>query len=261
MNTRDRAVARFLFRLLVGVVVAALLAPAAGAGEAQAPSGAEILKRVDANLGSDSKIVVSEMVIHGRRASRSIKAKSWTQGVTQSFTEYLEPAREAGAKMLKLGDELWTYTPDTDRIIKISGNLLRQSVMGSDLSYEDMMEDPVLGNIYEAAVAGEDAALERPCWILALTAKREDIAYFKRKAWVDKERFVILREEMYARSGKLLKTLNAKSVKRFGARWVPDQMVFKDVMKTGDGTEFNIESMELDAVIPDYVFSKASLRR
>jgi outer membrane lipoprotein-sorting protein len=227
----------------------------------QATSGTEILKRVDANLGSDAKVVVSEMIIHGRRASRSIRSKSWILGVTQSFTEYLEPAREKGTKMLKLGDELWTYTPATDRIIKISGHLLRQSVMGSDLSYEDMMEDPVLGNIYEAAVAGEETALERPCWVLELTAKKEDTAYFKRKAWVDKERFVILREEMFARSGKLLKTLEAKSVRRFGNRWVQDRMVFKDAMKTGDGTEFIIESMEFDAAIPDHVFSKASLRR
>ena len=115
--------------------------------------------------------------------------------------------------MLKLGDELWTYTPSTDRIIKISGHMLRQSVMGSDLSYEDMMEDPVLGNIYEAAVVGEETVLERPCWVLELTATKEDTAYFKRKIWVDKERFVILREEMFARSGKLLKTLEVKSVK------------------------------------------------
>ena len=28
-----------------------------------------------------------------------------------------------------------------------------------------------------------------------------------------------------------------------------------------DGTEFVIESMEFDAAIPNYVFSKASLRR
>ena len=32
-------------------------------------------------------------------------------------------------------------------------------------------------------------------------------------------------------------------------------------MKDGDGTEFIIESIEFDAAIPDYVFSKASLRR
>ena len=251
-------------RVLAGIIAAALAAPfvpAAGAGEAQAPSGAEILRKVDANLGSDAKIVVSEMVIHGRRAGRSIRSKSWIRGVTQSFTEYVEPAREKGTKMLKLGDEIWTYTPATDRIIRISGHLLRQSVMGSDLSYEDMMEDPVLGNVYEAAVVGEDTALGRPCWVLELTAKKEDTAYFRRKAWVDRERFVILGEEMYARSGKLLKNLEAKSVRRFGSRWVQDRMVFKDAMKTGDGTEFIIESMEFDAAIPDYIFSKASLRR
>jgi outer membrane lipoprotein-sorting protein len=260
MRTRDRAGA-FLAAGSIAAALAMLLGPGPAGGEAQAPSGAEILRKVDANLGSDAKIVVSEMVIHGRRASRSIRARSWVRGVTRSFTEYLEPAREKGTKMLKLGDELWTYTPATDRIIRISGHLLRQSVMGSDLSYEDMMEDPVLGNIYEAAVVGEETVLERPCWVLELTAAKQDTAYFRRKAWVDKERSVILREEMYARSGKLLKTLEAKSVRPFGKRWVQDRMVFKDAMKTGEGTEFIVESMEFDAVIPDYIFSKASLRR
>ena len=51
----------------------------------------------------------------------------------QSYTEFLSPPREAGTKMLKLQDELWTYTPATDRVIRISGHMLRQSVMGSDL--------------------------------------------------------------------------------------------------------------------------------
>jgi len=45
--------------------------------------------------------------------------------------------------------------------------------MGSDLSYEDMMEDPVLGDIDEAKISGEETQLERPCWILDLLAKKE----------------------------------------------------------------------------------------
>jgi outer membrane lipoprotein-sorting protein len=260
MRKKGRIGLRWMMASFMAALVTLSLT-AAAAGEPRAPSGNEILKRIDANLGSDAKIVVSEMVIHGRRASRSIKARSWIRGIAQSFTEYLEPAREKGTKMLKLAGELWTYTPATDRIIRISGHLLRQSVMGSDLSYEDMMEDPVLGNIYEAAVVGEEIVLDRPCWVLELTATKEDTAYFKRKTWVDKERYVILREEMYARSGKLLKSLEARSVRLFGKRWVQDRMVFKDAMKTGDGTEFIIESMEFDAAIPDYIFSKASLRR
>jgi len=224
------------------------------------PTGEEILRRVDANIGSDNKIATSEMTIHGRRGTRSIKSKSWIYGVDKSYTEYLAPAREAGTKMLKLEDQLWTYIPSTDRTIKISGHMLRQSVMGSDLSYEDMMEDPELLNLYEANVIDEETFLDRPCWVLELTAKVEDISYHSRKIWVDKERYVSLKEERFARSGKLLKVFEVKEIRSIQNRWVPVHMVFKDALKSGKGTEYFIESIEFNADIPEALFTKASLR-
>ena len=102
----------------------------------QTPGGDEILKKVDQSMFSDNRIATSRMVIHGRRENRTIEAKSWQRGTNEAFTEYLAPVREQGTKMLKLHDNLWTYSPSTDRIIMISGHMLRQSVMGSDLSYE-----------------------------------------------------------------------------------------------------------------------------
>jgi len=227
----------------------------------QTPTGNWILQKIDENIGSDNKISLGKMIIHGRRGSRTIESKSWIQGTDQSFTEYLSPPREKGTKMLKLGDELWTYSPSTDRTIRISGHMLRQSVMGSDLSYEDLMEDRRLQHDYNAEVLGEEDLRERPCWVLMLTAKKEDLAYFSRKIWVDKERYVSLREERYAKSGKLIKTTQVKSVRRIENRWFPVEMVFKDELKSGEGTEFMLESVEFNAEIPDYVFSKASLRR
>jgi outer membrane lipoprotein-sorting protein len=224
------------------------------------PTGEEILRRVDANIGSDNKIATSEMIIHGRRGSRSIKSKSWIYGEEKSFTEYLAPAREAGTKMLKLEDQLWTYIPSTDRTIKISGHMLKQSVMGSDLSYEDMMEDPELLNLYDANVIEEETFLDRPCWVLELTAKVEEISYYSRKIWVDKERYVSLKEERFARSGKLLKIFEVKEIRRIQNRWVPTHMVFKDALKSGKGTEYFIESIEFNADIPEALFTKASLR-
>ncbi len=224
------------------------------------PSGDEILRRVDANIGSDNKISTAEMIIHGRRGSRSIKSKSWIYGQEKSFTEYLAPAREAGTKMLKLEGQLWTYIPSTDRTIMISGHMLRQSVMGSDLSYEDMMEDPELLGLYQANVIEDVTFLDRPCWVLELTAKVEDISYYSRKIWVDKERFVSLKEERFARSGKLLKIFEVKEVRQIQNRWVPVHMVFKDALKSGEGTEFFIENIEFNADIPEALFTKASLR-
>ena len=228
---------------------------------AQSPSGDDVLKRLDQNMTSNSKVVVSKMIIHGRRGSRTIESKSWIQGTDQSFTEYLAPAREKGTKMLKLGDQLWTYSPSTDRTIRIAGHMLRQSVMGSDLSYEDMMEDPELHKIYSANIIKEEILNERLCWILELIAKKEDVAYHSRKLWVDKDRFVALKETRYAKSGKLLKTTEIKEVKKIENRWVPMRIVFKDELKSGDGTEFIVDSIEFDAAIPDYIFSKAALRR
>jgi len=225
------------------------------------PSGDWVLERVDENIGSDNKVSTSEMVIHGRRGSRSIKSRSWLQGTDRSFTEYLAPAREKGTKMLKLEDQLWIYMPSTDRTIMISGHMLRQSVMGSDLSYEDFMEDPELTKLYEAKVVAEEVFLERPCWVLELTSKGGDIAYHSRKIWVDKERFVSLKEERFAKSGKLLKTFTVVDVSRIQNRWIPTHVIFKDELKSGKGTEFFLESIELNADIPEHVFTKASLRK
>jgi outer membrane lipoprotein-sorting protein len=226
------------------------------------PSGDWILQKIDENIGADNKIYLGKMIIHGRRGTRTMESKSWIQGDEKSFTEYLAPPREKGTKMLKLEDQLWTYSPSTDRTIKISGHMLRQSVMGSDLSYEDMMEDRRLQNLYEAKVVEEESIENRPCWVLELKAKEgEDIAYYSRKIWVDKERYVSLKEERYAKSGKLLKTTDVKNVSRIENRWIPDKVIFKDALKTGKGTEFIIDSIEFNANIPDYIFSKASLRK
>jgi len=150
--------------------VSIILAVSAFTFGMQGQSGDEILKKVDQNMFSEKKILTSRMIIHGRRETRTVESKSWQRGTNESFTEFLAPAREKGTKMLKLKDMLWEYSPSTDRTIMISGHMLRQSVMGSDLSYEDMMEDPHLPNLYAAAVASSEVVNGRECWLLNLNA-------------------------------------------------------------------------------------------
>ncbi len=228
---------------------------------AQEPSGKAILQRIDENYSSENRRAVSTMVIKGRRGTRTLQSESWIQGMEKSFTEYLLPAREKGTKMLKLGDELWIYSPSTDRTIKIAGHMLRQSLMGSDVSYEDYMEDPKLSNMYDSKLIGEEKIGDRDCYILELVAIKKNVAYYSRKMWVDKERYLSLKEHRFAKSGKLLKTLVINEVFKIGKRWYPKKMTFKDALKKGSGTEFIIDSIEFNVKIPEHIFSKASLRR
>jgi len=223
------------------------------------PSGKEILDQIDANMSSDTRYVKSKMLIHGSRSSRTIESESWSEGKS-AFTEYLAPAREKGTKMLKLEDKLWIFSPSTDRTIQISGHMLRQSVMGSDLSYEDMMDDKKLSDVYDAAVEGSETIGETECWIVEMNAIVEDVAYQMRKLWVDKNRNIPLKEELYAKSGKMLKMTELTNITKHGSRWYPGKITFKDMLKQGAGTEFIVDEIKFDVEIPEHVLSKASLR-
>jgi len=225
------------------------------------PDANEILNRVDKNMSSKNRIFESQMIIHGRRNNRTISSISYSEGNNKSFTEYLSPAYDKGTKMLKLENQLWIYSPSTDRIIQISGHMLRQSVMGSDLSYEDMMDDRKLTEIYSARVIANDTIDGRKAIILELTSKVDNVAYYSQKVWVDNERYVPLKQEMFARGGQLLKRTTLSDVKQVQGRWFPMKITYKDMLKEGDGTEFVMTSVKFDQSIPEYIFTKAALKQ
>jgi outer membrane lipoprotein-sorting protein len=222
---------------------------------------AGILEKVDRNMSAKNRVFESSMIIHGKRASRTISSRTYSEGTHSSFTEYLSPASDKGTKMLKLANQLWIYSPSADRTIQISGHMLRQSVMGSDLSYEDMMDDRKLTEIYHAKNTGEEVVDGRATWIVELTAKVTDVAYHSQKMWIDKDRFVPLRQELYAKSGQLLKRTELKEVKSIQGRWYPTTIIYKDMLKDGMGTEFKMTSVKFDQDIPDYIFTKAALKQ
>jgi len=164
--------------------------------------------------------------------------------------------------MLKLYDKLWTYSPQTDRVIQISGHMLRQSVMGSDMSYNDMMEDRPLEELYKATMEGSVLIDGRDHWIMHLEAKVKGLSYPKRRAWIDKEFLLPMKEELYAKSGKLLKTSTMDGIKKVQGRWFPSRFIFKDELKRNSkGTEWLIDDIEFDVDIPKSRFSKAKLRK
>ena len=228
------------------------------------PDAAEILRKIDKQMVTESAEATATMVITNRRGRETrITSRSWSKGETTSLVEYLSPAREKGVKMLRLEDVLWMYTPQADRVIQISGHMLRQSVSGSDLSYEDMVDNGKLLDIYDAAVVGEEVFMERRCYVLRLRVKEgvEEVAYAQRKVWVDKERFLPLKEERYAKNGTtLLKIFEIRSVMKIDDRWYPKEMYFKDVLAKGQGTLYIMEDIKFGVDIPDYMFSKAALR-
>ncbi|MBB3699296.1 outer membrane lipoprotein-sorting protein [Flammeovirga yaeyamensis] len=227
----------------------------------QAQDANKILNEIDQNMYTKTKVSTTKMIVYGKRKTKEIVTKGFTRGTEDSFSEYLSPAREKGTKMLKLNDKLWIYSPSSDRTIQISGHMLRQSVNGSDMSYEDMMQERKLVEMYAPKIVGEEEMNGEECYILELEAKTEDVTYQKIKMWVEKKHSVPMRQDLFAKSGQMLKTINMSDIRKVGDRYYPFKMNYKDVLKDGKGTDFVVMEMENNVPIPDHVFNKSNLKK
>ena len=221
----------------------------------------KLLEQVDENLWANTKFITGRLIIDNGRKVRTLTQDSWMQGVDRFYSHYKSPAREKGTKMLKIGGKLWMYTPRTDRKILIAGHLLRQSMMGSDLSYEDMMEDHKLSHSYSASFEGFEDFVGTRCAVLHLVARDKKTTYQTRKAWIDPEKQIVLKEERFAKSGKLLKRIEFTDYGKIDQRLFPRTMVFRDMLKENTQTTYKFDVIEFDVDIPAKYFSQSILKR
>ena len=225
------------------------------------PTAEELMRLMDQNLTFETRTTTVRMKVEGGRRTREFEMVSYGRGEEDAAIEYRKPRREAGTRMLKLGDELWIYMPSIDRVQKISGHMLRQGMMGSDLSYEDMMASRELEKRYKAKVTGGEKVDGKDCWRVELNAVDDSVSYPKRVTWVDKQTYIPIKQELYALSGMLLKTWTMSDAKKFGERLFPTRMVIQDHVKKDSKTTLEFVNMEFGIKLEDEVFSMRWLER
>jgi len=221
----------------------------------------QLVAQVDENLWSETKFIKGRLIIDNGRRVRTLSVDNWMEGVERSYSHYTAPARERGTKMLKSAKKLWMYTPRADRTILIAGHLLRQSMMGSDLSYEDMSEDKKLSRVYEATIEKMESYEGVLCGVLLLKSLEEDTVYQTRRLWVDPEKKIVLKQNLYAKSGKLLKTVEFRKYFKISGRLFPKEMIYRDLLKENTKTTYVFDTIEFDIEIPKKYFSHSILKR
>lgn len=222
----------------------------------------EIIKRVDKNEVFKSIKYSGIMTIKkGNRRKPRIKTfDAIALGKNKAYIEFTNPG-DRGTKYLKLNNEMWIKGTYAERPDKISGHKLRESMMGSDFSYEDSMDNDKLINQYKPKLIGEEKVGNRDCYKLELTAKKKKITYNKQMIWVDKERFVAMKVQFFALSGMLLKELFVQKVKKIKVRYYPVKIKMVNKQRRNSYTLFEMKSIALDEPIKASVFSKRNLER
>ena len=230
---------------------------------ADMPTAAELLDRVDKNMTFETRTTQVTMTVADARRTRTYTMQTYGRGLDEAAIEYLAPARDKGTRMLRTADEMWMYLPSVERTQKISGHMLRQGMMGSDVSYEDMMSTTALRKTYDATVRPETEQIDgHTCYVVDLTAKDESATYATRVSWVDTKSSIPIKQELYALSGMLIKTWKMGDIQDFeGGRQFPMKMEVVDEVKKGSTTTLEFSEMKFGVDLEAEVFTKRWLER
>jgi outer membrane lipoprotein-sorting protein len=243
---------KFRIFLITGLTALIAAAPLA------ALTGEEIIQRMQDNLVYSTARIDGTMTINDRFGEKTSSFISYSKGDTDMLLEFTS-VEEKGQKVLRTGDELYLYYPDATEVIRLQGSALRDSLLGSDFSYEDMTGDRSFLETYQVALDGTEDIEGHACYRITLTARTRDVPYPKETVWVDKELFIYRKVEKYAMSGRLLKVMMLTDFVKRNGRVIPTGMLMKDVLKRNSSTEFRVNSIQIGLALPKDIFSLGEL--
>ncbi|MFD0727062.1 outer membrane lipoprotein-sorting protein [Lysobacter brunescens] len=161
----------------------------------------------------------------------------------KSLDVIVDPVSEKGTTMLSwiYADEdktfdIWVYLPvlnKVKRLVAVSDGNEAAAMFGSEVSTEDSSDDRKVKD-YTYKLLGQETYRGRPVWKIEMipTEKRRKRSYYSRiVTYIDKERFNVLKDELYDPTGRLYKEWSVIEVKQFGRMWVPMRASMNNLLK------------------------------
>jgi outer membrane lipoprotein-sorting protein len=214
----------------------------------------EIINRMDDNETYNSVRMVGRMVTEDHFGSIESSFIVYAQGENELLMEFTS-AQEAGQMVLRLENKIYLFFPDAEELILLQGAALRQSMMGSDISYEDMAGENSTLDDYDVTLLGEELVDGRETYKIQMVANKNDVAYAKQVVYVDQERFISLKTELYSLSGRQIKEIVTSEVEREGSNWLGKKTVITDLLKGNSSTTLYMEEIELNPRLDSDLFS------
>jgi hypothetical protein len=213
----------------------------------------EIVKKADQKRGLGNISHSFNVSINNLGDAKTEVYKVSFKDMNSSLSEQLEPERARGRKMLMKEYDMWLFTPNIKKPIRIS---LEQKLTG-EVSYGDIAKTNYAED-YSATIIGEEKIKNAECYKIELKAKNKKVTYGRIEYFVSKKDSTPIEATFFALSGKPLKKASFEGFKNIKGIMRSTQMIITDhLMKNKVSTmtfsEHKVESFS------DMLFNKDSL--
>ena len=225
-------------------------------------SATDIVKKADEKFrGEQSGFSIMQMTIIRPAWQRTIEFKSWSLGDDYALALITSPARDRGESFLKRKNEMWSFNPSIDRLIKLPPSMMSQGWMGSDYTNDDVLRESSVVKDYTHEIVGEDEIDGYPCYRIKLTARKDaDVLWSFQYWWVDSKEFNILKEELYDEDGALVRTETGKELRIFDGRLIPSVIELVPAEAKGNKTILRIIDIKFNVKLTDSFFSQQNMK-
>ena len=186
--------------------------------------------------------------------------RAWTQGSKKSLVRVTAPKKDAGNGTLMVDNNMWSYAPKVNRVIKVPSSMMGQSWMGSDFSNKDVSRADDIVDQYDHNLLGKEEHEGHTVFVIEAIPHEEAAVVWGREVLRVRDDDVLVSQDFYDQEGILVKTLLSTEIGVMGGRTIAirQRMAKKDA--EDEWTEFRVDSVDFDVDIADNVFTRSNLQ-
>ncbi len=237
-----------------------LIVMMSGAQTAAAQDAAEIVRASIDNWRGKSSYGEMTMTIHRPTWERTMSMRAWTQGSKKTLVRVTAPKKDAGNGTLMVDNNMWSYAPKVNRVIKVPSSMMGQSWMGSDFSNKDVSRADNIVDEYDHTLLGKEEHEGHTVYVIESVPHEEAAVVWGKEVLRIRDDDVLVSQEFYDQDGVLAKVLESLEVGEMGGRTIAIRQRMAKTDSEDEWTEFRIDSVEFDIAISDNLFTRSNLQ-
>ena len=200
------------------------------------------------------------MTIHRPDWQRSMSMESWTQGEKRSLIRVTAPRKDRGNGTLMDNNNMWSFSPKINRVIKVPSSMMSQSWMGSDFSNNDISRSDEILEQYDHTLLSESEVDGYVTYEVESIPHEDAAVVWGKEVLVVRSDNVLIEHRFYDQDGDLVKALRTLQINEMGGRTVATQQRMEKVDAPDEWTEIFVDAIEFDVELSDNVFTLSNLR-